>query len=141
MSIQPLLFEPRYPPGEEPSNSQGEDEDDLAPCVCATDFRWQKINYPTAKSFTPLFRVEPLFTSYFTFSWYVKLVIQYNKLPPMVLFKVHTVLKSLPFHGIATVHFSNLNNMIIDNFVTFLVNPCVRAIFRIMTRAITAPIP
>ena len=54
-------------------------------------------------------------------------------LPPIVLFKVHAVLKSLPFHCIATVHLSNLNNVKMDNFVTFLVNPCVRAI--------TAPIP
>ena len=26
MSVQPFLFEPTYPPGEEPSDSQGEDE-------------------------------------------------------------------------------------------------------------------
>ena len=62
-------------------------------------------------------------------------------LPPMVLYVVHTAPKSLPFHGIATVHFSNLNNMKIYNFVTFSVNHCVCAIFCIMTRAITATIP
>ena len=56
-----------------------------------------------------------------------------SNLPPMVLFKVQAVLKSLPFHCIATVHLSNLNNVKIYNFVTFLVNHCVRAI--------TAPIP
>jgi len=28
MSVQPFLFEPTYPPGEEPSNSQGEDEEE-----------------------------------------------------------------------------------------------------------------
>ena len=26
MSVQPFLFEPTYPPGEEPSDSQGEEE-------------------------------------------------------------------------------------------------------------------
>ena len=26
MSVQPFLFEPTYPPGEEPSDSQGEDK-------------------------------------------------------------------------------------------------------------------
>lgn len=62
-------------------------------------------------------------------------------LPPMILFVVHAVLKSLPFHGIAAVYFSNLSNMKIDDFVSLLLNHCVRAIFRIMTRAITAPIP
>ena len=28
MSVQPFLFEPTYPPGEEPSDSQGEDEEE-----------------------------------------------------------------------------------------------------------------
>ena len=28
MSVQPFLFEPTYPPGEEPSDSQGEDDEE-----------------------------------------------------------------------------------------------------------------
>lgn len=28
MSVEPFLFEPKYPPGEEPSDSQGEDEEE-----------------------------------------------------------------------------------------------------------------
>jgi len=37
-------------------------------------------------------------------------------LPPMILYVVHAALKSLPFHGIGAVYFSNLNNMKINNF-------------------------
>ena len=33
MSVQPFLFEPTYPPGEEPKDSQGEDEKE----VCELD--------------------------------------------------------------------------------------------------------
>ena len=49
--------------------------------------------------------------------------------PPIILDFVHAALKSFPFNGITAAYFSNLNNLKINDFVSFLVNHCICAIF------------